>query len=343
MELKVIRTSRLGMSFLCNAQAVAVTVALMFILAILFGASLSMGSYDLSLSKVAGLILAPDSSQSASILFDFRLPRTLVAILAGTLFALSGAILQGITRNPLADPSLIGISQGAALTVVIATMLFPEALIHWREVIAFAGSLGVAFLIQSLSGQSHNLKFILIGIGIAAFVSAVTSVFLTYGEVQSAMSALTWLAGSVHTASWGDVSLLVVVLALVLCASLYNGRRLDAILLGDEVAIGLGIAITKVQLVLLIVSVFGAALATAIVGPLGFVGLIASHLARGLSQSGSTNHLINSALVGALLVLVADLIGRTLFAPTQVAAGLVTSLIGAPLFAYLLIKKSKDN
>ncbi len=343
MELKVIRSSRLGVSFLCNARAVMVTLALMLILVILFVASLSMGSYDLSLSNVAGLILAPDSSQSASILFDFRLPRTLVAVLAGTLFALSGAILQGITRNPLADPSLIGISQGAALTVVIATMLFPDALTHWREVIAFTGSLSAAFLIQSLSGQSHNLKFILIGIGVAAFVSAVTSVFLTYGEVQSAMSALTWLAGSVHTASWGDASLLAAVVALVLCASLLNGRRLDSILLGDEVAIGLGIEIKKVQLILLIVSVFGAALATAIVGPLGFVGLIASHLARGLSHSGSTNHLINSALVGALLVLFADLIGRTMFAPTQVAAGLVTSLIGAPLFAYLLIKKSKDN
>lgn len=336
---------KLSMRFV--SVAILCTVILSLILCATLMLSTISGSYQLSITDgiytLFGQQQLLSDSEAKLIIWEFRLPRSLVAIFSGALFAISGALLQNMTRNPLADPSLVGISQGAALAVVILTMLFPEQVDGLRETVAFAGAVCIAIFIHLLSnnnkGNSHPLKFILLGIGVAAFISAITSTFLTYGNLQSTMSALAWLAGSTHSANWQDVSTLFIAFFIIGFLAIYQARMMSVISLGNDVAIGLGIDIKKVSIIQLSISVAAAAIATAVVGPLGFIGLLAPHLARKIAHSGPTNHLILSALTGATLVLAADLLGRTLFAPTQLAAGLVTSLLGAPLFAYLLIKK----
>jgi len=333
---------RLSMRF--TTGAIACTTLLCLLLLVMLLVATFSGSYSLSLQDTLYSLTAQFQSlsdpQAQLIVWEFRLPRSLVALLSGALFAISGALLQNMTRNPLADPSLVGISQGAALAVVVLTIVFPNHIDNFREIAAFSGAVGITLIIQLLRGKGHPLKFILLGIGVAAFISAIISTLLTYGNFQSAMSALSWLAGSTHSTSWNDVTILAIALLLLITLALHQARSMSVISLGDEVAVGLGIRIERMMLMQLLISVGAAAIATAVVGPLGFIGLLAPHLGRQLVRCGPTNQLLISALVGAILVLVADLLGRTLFAPTQLAAGLVTSLIGAPLFAYLLIRKS---
>ena len=332
-----------GISLRINGVALLCSVFLLSVLLAAFIFAITQGSYPLSIHDSAmsllGLKQSVIDSQADVIIWDFRLPRSLVAVLSGALFALSGALLQNMTRNPLSDPSLVGISQGAALAVVTLTILFPDYIDDWREIAAFLGAITIAMVIQLLRGNGHPLKFILLGVGVAAFISAIISSLLTYGDLPSAMAALSWLAGSVHNSNWHDVLVLFIAFILIITLTLYQARMMSVLSLGDEVAIGLGINLKIIMLVQLSISVAAAAVATAVVGPLGFIGLLAPHLARKLVRCGPANHLFLTALVGAILVLAADIIGKNLFAPTQLAAGSVTALIGAPLFAYLLITK----
>lgn len=332
---------RFSMRFIKSALLYSVVLSLI-LLAVMMLAT-STGSYSVSLHDSFFSLFKQDQwlndPQASLIIWEFRLPRSLVAALSGALFGLSGALLQNMTRNPLSDPSLVGISQGAALAIVVLTILFPAYIDGYREISAFVGAVLIAAIIQLLRGKGHPLKFILLGIGVAAFISAIISTLLTYGNLQSAMTALSWLAGSTHATGWHDVNTLLIAFIVFICLSVYQARTMSGISLGDEVAIGLGINLKSVMYLQLTISVGAAAIATAVVGPLGFIGLLAPHLARKITRSGPANHLLLTALVGAILVLAADIMGKTLFAPTQLAAGLVTSLIGAPLFAYLLIKK----
>ncbi len=338
-----IRLCKQKISFQVTKIAAIYTTCLLLALIAVFMFSLISGSYQLSLVDSFFSLIQQQQwisdSQATLIIWEFRLPRSLVAIFSGALFALSGTLLQSLTRNPLADPSLVGISQGAALAVVTLTILFPDYIDGWREISAFIGAIAVAGIIQLLRGKGNSLKFILLGVGVAAFISALISTLLTYGKLQSAMSALSWLAGSTNTSNWHDVNALGLACIVLMLLAISQARTMIVISLGDEVAVGLGVNLRKTMLLQLATSVAAAAIATAIVGPLGFIGLLAPHLARKITHNGPANHLLLSTLVGAILVLSADIIGRTLFAPTQIAAGLVTSLVGAPLFAYLLIKK----
>jgi iron complex transport system permease protein len=340
--MNVIRLFNQAITLRFTNAAVISTLLLFTVLLLVLIYSLFSGSYTLSIQDILDSLWHQSTTdeQASLIIWEFRLPRSLVAMGSGALFALSGAILQNMTRNPLADPSLVGISHGAALAVVTLTVLFPAYIDAWREIAAFIGALFIAMVIQYLRGNGHPLKFILLGIGVVAFISAIISTLITYGDFQSAMSALAWLSGSTHATSWKDVILLMSTLAIFSVLSIYQSKNMAAIRLGDDVAIGLGVSIHKAMKLQLFISVASAATATAVVGPVGFVGLLAPHLARKILNTSTTNHLVLTALVGAILVLAADIIGRTAFAPTQLAAGLVTSLIGAPLFAYLLIKKS---
>lgn len=306
--------------------------------AMLVVTSTRMGSYPMTLTDVWQTIHgAADNTRHQLIIWEFRLPRTLVALLAGALFALSGAMLQSLTRNALADPSLIGISQGAALAVVTLIVVFPEVGGYWREISAFAGSLLIAIVIRLVAGSGRSLKFILMGIGLSAFVSAITSAMLTYGDIERAMSALAWLAGSVNSANWQDVRILAFATTGLLITYLLQARAMSPMALGTEAATGLGVNLRWLGNSQLVLSVTAAALATAVVGPLGFVGLLAPHLTRRIINTGPATFLVLAALVGGLLVLTADLIGRTLFAPIQLPAGLLTSMIGAPVFIWLML------
>ena len=340
--MNVIRLFNQNISIRFTTVAMVYVSLLLALLLFLLACSLLSGSYELSIQDVLYSLFQQSTADKkvSLIIWEFRLPRSLVAMFSGALFAISGTLLQNMTRNPLADPSLVGISHGAALAVVTLTVLFPTYIDAWREISAFLGAIFVTIIIQWLRGDGHPLKFILLGIGVVAFISAIISTLITYGEFQSAMTALAWLSGSTHTTSWQDVEILASAALIFTGFAVYQSRVMLATSLGDDVAIGLGVPINRVMKIQLSISVAAAAIATAVVGPLGFVGLLAPHLAKRILNTSTTNHLILAALTGATLVLSADIIGRIVLAPTQLAAGLVTSLIGAPLFAYLLIKKS---
>lgn len=330
------------MTFAMPVRALVVFALLIGMICVVTLVALMSGSFPMSagdaLRSVAG---DPPSDMAATVVWEFRLPRALAAAMAGALLAGSGAVLQTVIRNPLADPSLVGVSQGAGLAVVSVIVVYPETPIALRPLLAFCGALAVAALIQSMSVRrtgSSTMRFILTGIGIAAFLGAITQAMLTYGELNRAMAALGWLAGSIHAAGWQDVQLLGLSLVVLTPVMIWAARPLAALRMGPEIATGLGVSVRRERALLIILAVALAASAVAMVGPLGFVGLIAPHLARRLARSGPGLHLALSLATGAALVATADLIGRVAFAPVQIPAGLVTSVIGAPIFGFLLFK-----
>ncbi len=327
----------------------ALPIRALGVLAVLLGltcafvlASLMAGSYPLEAAEVAATLAGRAPSDMAqTVVWQFRFPRTLAALAAGALLALSGATLQNVTRNPLADPSLVGVSQGAGLAVVAAIVAWPELPQALRPLLAFGGALSVAALIQGIAMRRSGgatMRFILTGIGVAAFISAMTSAFLTYGQIDRALSALGWLAGSVHAAGWGEVAILGGALLCLAPALVAASRPMAAMRMGPEMAVGLGLRVGRTRMALVTLSVALAAAAVAMVGPIGFVGLVAPHLAHRLARCAIGLHLALSAAVGALLVGTADLTGRVVFAPVQIPAGLVTAVIGVPLFVWLLLR-----
>lgn len=338
----VIRLFNERLSLQISKNALFVFIILIVFNLILMALSLTQGAYEMALSDVWQMVVSPlISDQMAIVVWEFRIPRILVAALVGSMLALSGALLQGVTRNGLADPSLIGISQGAGLAVVAISILFPQESSVWRPWAAFLGAILVAGVIQLLSWSKRDvssIRFILIGIGLAAFISSVTSVLMTYGQINSAMSALTWLSGSLNLASWEQVRILLFACVVLLPLTLILSRAFATLQMGESTAVGLGVSTRFLRASLIVFAVGFAAVATASVGPIGFVGLIAPHVSRRVARGGVGMHLLISAAVGALIVTLADMLGRNLFAPIQISAGLVTSIVGVPCFVVLLLR-----
>lgn len=323
-------------------RGVVVLASLLACCGLVVGISLATGSYGLTLAQVwATLTGTPPEPMAATVVFEFRLPRVIVALLCGGMLALSGAVLQAVTRNGLADPSLLGVSQGAALAVVGLIVLFPEAPHGMRTPLAFLGAVLATLVVQAVASGPQGagpLRLILAGVGLSAFLSALIGAMLTHGNLQEAQSALGWLAGSVNAASWAEVQGLTIAALLILPAVVALARPLTALRFGPEVATGLGLSVRTARGGAVILAVLAAAGAVAAVGPLGFVGLIAPHMAARLARTGTGLHLANSAIMGALVVALADLLGRAVFASLQIPAGLVTALIGVPVFAWLLLR-----
>jgi iron complex transport system permease protein len=320
-----------------------VALYLCVLLLAVFALSLASGSYDLTPTQLLQLLWEPSESVGDTVLWQLRMPRYLVACLVGAMFALSGALLQNVTRKPLADPSLVGVSQGASLAVVALIVLWPDVPIWARPGAAFGGGIGAALLVQLIASgpqSSASLRFILVGIGVASLISAGTSAMLTYGQINQAMSALGWLAGSVHTATWDTALIMAVVMLALLPALIWSARPLSALRFGHELSTGLGVNFTQSRFVIVTLAVALASVAVAAAGPMGFVGLLAPQLAQRLTRAGTGSGLVLSALTGALIVACADLLGRVLFAPIQLPAGLVSSVIGAPVFVYLILKQA---
>ena len=335
-------TVRLGqrVSFRLDRRALPVLLALLLLLLAAVILSVSYGEYRIAPFDVvrATLGLETGNDDYPLVVRLFRLPRIVLAALVGAALAVSGAILQGVTRNPLADPGILGISSGAALAAVSLLVYFtaaPVALLPWA---AFGGALLTAALIYLLAwrGGSSPLRLILIGIGFAAGAQALTTLLVVFGEINDVQRALVWLSGSVYGRGWAEVRVLALSLAVLLPLTFLSARQLNTLSLGDESATGLGVGLERTRAFLILLSVALAAGAVAAAGTVGFVGLVAPHITRRLVGPGHEGLLPASALTGALLVVLADLIGRTVIAPSQLPAGLVTAVIGAPYFMYLL-------
>ena len=270
-----------------------------------------------------------------------RMPRMLVAALVGLGLGISGAITQGLTRNPLADPGILGISAGAGLVASVLIVVVGDVPSGLIPLAAFGGALVVALIVYLLAwrGGDSPMRLILVGIGLSAVCSAFTSLMVTFGGLFDVQRALIWLSGSVYGRTWEEVWALVPWLALFVPLAFALSRDLNALNLGEEVARGLGSPVTVRRALLLLTAVALAAASVAVAGTIGFVGLMAPHITRRLVGPDHAGLLPAAGVIGALLVVVADLAGRTLFAPIELPVGLVTAAIGAPFFVMLLIRR----
>jgi iron complex transport system permease protein len=280
--------------------------------------------------------------------FDFivntlRLPRMLVAALAGMALGVSGAILQGLTRNPLASPGILGINAGAGLVAVTLIVVVEQVPAGVIPLAAFAGAFVVALLIYVLAwrGSDSPLRLILVGIGLGAVTGALTTLMITFGEINNVQRAMIWLTGSVYGRSWDEFWAFVPWVAIFTPLAFVLARDLNVFNLGEDVAVGLGSPVVRRRALLLLAATALAASTVATAGAIGFVGLISPHLARRLVGPDHTGMLPTSAVLGAFVVVAADLVGRTLFAPVELPCGLVTAAIGAPFFIYLLWRQRK--
>ncbi|MEI2580883.1 FecCD family ABC transporter permease [Scytonema sp. PRP1] len=343
LDWLVIRSE--AISFRIDRRVPLMLLCLAVVIVVAMVMNVGRGEYPISPLDIVKTVLSIDTGNPdhAFVIHNLRLPRTLVAFMVGVALAISGTIFQGLTRNPLADPGIIGINAGASLAAVTVIILFPSAPVYTLPLSAFAGALLMAVLIYSLAWNkgSSPILFILMGIGLSAIASATTSLLITFGEIYNVSDALVWLAGSVYGRSWEQVFSLLPWLIVFVPMALTLARHLNALNLGDDVAKGLGTRVEwqRALLVLVGVALAGASVATA--GMIGFVGLIAPHLGRQLVGPNHEGLVPTSALLGGVIVVLADLLGRTLFAPIELPCGVVTAAIGAPYFLYLLIRNRK--
>jgi iron complex transport system permease protein len=312
-----------------------------------FVISTSIGEYPTPPLIVLQTLLGIDTGNPdySFVINTLRLPRTLTACLVGIALAISGAIMQGLTRNPLADPGIIGINAGASLAAVSLIILLPNLPAGVLPLSAFTGALIAALLIYTFAYDqgTHPVRLILIGVGISAVAGACTSFMVTFGNIYDVNQALVWLAGSVYGRTWEQVFSFLPWLIVFVPLALIKAAELNTLNLGDEIAQGLGSRVEWQRGLLLVISaaLSGAAVATA--GTISFVGLIAPHIGRQLVGGNHQGLIPVAGVLGAMMVVISDLLGRVLFAPVEIPCGIVTAVIGAPYFLYLLVQGRKKN
>jgi ABC-type Fe3+-siderophore transport system permease subunit len=320
--------------------AVPVILVLALLLAVAVVVSAGVGAVAVPPDHVLAVLLGAGEEIERRIIVEFRLPRIVIAVLAGAALSVSGTILQGVTRNPLASPAVLGINGGAGFAAVVVIFLMPAApdtAISLAAVVGAAAAGGATYLFSRKDGVVAPVRIALIGIAVGALAIALIQLliirFILLGDFQV---ALRWLVGSLWSRSWTHVAQLLPWAAVLLPAAWLMADRLDVLALGDDVARSLGSRLETLRGLLIALAVGAAASAVAIVGTIAFVGLIAPHVARALVGPRHRALIPAAALLGALLVIVADAAGRTLWAPAEVPAGLLAALIGAPYFLYLL-------
>jgi ABC-type Fe3+-siderophore transport system permease subunit len=304
--------------------------------------SLSVGATPVSLGDVLRALVGQTSNQASQIVIDFQLPRVLLCWLVGTALAVSGAVMQGVIRNPLAAPDIIGVTKGAGFAGMLLLLAIPGLPVLAVVPAAFIGGVlaaGMVYLFAYRRGATP-VRIALVGIAVsAAFEAGIR--FLLVRNPLDVSAALIWLTGSLFGRSMSSVyEILPWVLALVPLIVIW-ARRLDVLGLGDDLAAGLGEPVERTRRMLLFFAVALAASAVAVAGTIGFVGLIAPHMARRVFGGRHLASIPAAALFGVLLMLFADMLGRGLAPPLEIPAGLVTAVVGGPYFLYLLVKTGK--
>lgn len=307
------------------------------IAALIFG--VIQGSVKFSVSEIYQSILAPLDSESYRIIYHLRIPRVITAALVGSNLALAGCILQGVLRNPLADPGIIGVSSGAGLAAMLIMILLPEytGLI---PIAAFVGALVATCVVFALSWERgiNPLRLILAGVAIAAFFGGGMSALMVFFS-DRVQGTVNWMAGGFQGRSWEHVKMILPYSAVGIVGVLASYRYLNALQLGDEVAKGLGVKVERARIILIILAALLAASAVSVAGLLGFVGLIIPHIMRLIVGSDFEYLLPTSMFFGAVLVVVADTVARTVFSPLEIPVGIFMAFLGAPFFLYLLKRK----
>lgn len=308
-----------------------------------FIASLMLGTTDISFATLRASLLSPDPSQVAHIIVTTeRLPRATIAALVGGSLAIAGVLMQTLTRNPLASPGILGINAGAMFFVVVSVSLLPLSTPAHYVWAALLGAVIAALLVIVLSrgarGEISPLRVVLAGVAVTAMFASLSQGLLVVDQ-QSFESVLYWLGGSVLGRELALVTPLLPLFIGALISSLVLVRHANALLLGDETVIGLGMRPATVKLLLGFVVIILAGSSVALAGMIGFVGLIVPHIARGLFGTDHRWLLPACALLGAFVLLVADVASRFVMPPQDVPVGVMTALIGTPFFIYLARRK----
>ncbi|MGV1871806.1 FecCD family ABC transporter permease [Agrobacterium rosae] len=329
----------LDVSLKIHPKRLAMTMAFLAVVIILLLLALVSGSGSAGIGDLVAFIIGPASSGDLSVIGDLRLPRIIMALSCGAMLGLSGAALQSLTRNGLADPGLLGVREGAALAIVTVIIAFPHTPLVLRPFIGMAGGFAVAAAVALLAGSLSRLRFVLIGIGFSWALSSAITLLLTISDIDRIQVALTWMAGSLATVTPDMVPIAVTGLCVGATLLFATARSVDVAMLGDSATIGLGVRAKALAIISLLAPVLMTATAVSCVGSIGFVGLIAPHAARMTIGGGQTALLAASLLIGAALVVLADTIGRTAFAPLQIPAGIVLALVGVPILLLLLWRR----
>jgi len=305
-------------------------------------ASLTLGSADISLAQLFAVLRGVGESSTSVIILRIRLPRILLTILVGTGLATSGAVFQGSFRNPLAEPYILGVSSGAALGATIYMITGGPELLgrSGLPVAAFLGALTASGLVVAIGGGGRRSTVTLLLAGIAVgFLMSATISFLMYLNRDALERIVLWTMGSFAAASYRDVQVLLPVVAVGSALLMFFARDLNVMVLGDETAQGLGVPSGKTRLLLLACGTLITAACVAVSGIIGFVGLVIPHMLRILAGPDHRTLLPLSIFGGALFMLLADTAARTLLAPSEIPVGIITSMVGAPYFLYLLRSK----
>lgn len=336
-------------SFETNRQRKFLLIVLLLIILLIamFFISLNTGVIHISPGEVLKTLLHNGTDRQQLVLFDFRLPGILLALLIGAGLAVSGVILQGITQNELADPGILGINTGAGLAVILFMFFLQDGVdtsgtlsVFMMPLFAFLGALGAALLIYGLAWKKgvNPIRLVLVGIGINAGFSGLLVILQLKMDPQDFRQATVWLSGDIWNANWSFVLALLPWMLILIPLALFKANALNVMTLGDDIASGLGVSIERSRGTLLLIAVALAGASVAAGGAIAFLGLVVPHIARKIMGPSHQYIIPISALIGALLLMVADTIGKNVLAPTQIPVGIVVAILSAPYFIFLLMK-----
>ena len=318
--------------------------------------SLTIGATDTSLIDFLLVVFGQETANSSLpfIIFDIRLPRLLLAILVGMSLAVSGAALQGLFRNPLADPGLIGVSSGSALgaitIIVLGESFLQNYVVFWGyfalPIAAFLGGLAITWLVYLIASKRGNTDvslMLLTGIALGTLAAALTGL-LTFFATDDALRTLSfWTLGSVAVANWQSVTIVLVPTFISIIILPKYATALNAALMGEAIAFQIGHNIKVLKRIVIVLVALSVGAAVSVSGIIGFVGLIAPHIVRMLVGPDNRFVIIGSALVGAILLVIADMIARSIVAPAELPVGIPMSLIGGAFFIWLLLNRKKHT
>ena len=321
-------------------QGAVINVTLVAILGGLAVMSMLVGRVWLSPGEVLGGLFSSDAELPSLIVTELRLPRTILAIAVGGTLGISGAVLQGLTRNPLAEPGLLGVSAGASFGAVIAIYfglsLFSSAAI---PLCGLVGASAAMALTLALGGGGGTLSLVLAGMAVTSFMGALISLALNLApSPEAAFEIMTWLLGSLANRSWDHIVLVGPFMAAGCAMLAFTGRALDALSLGDVQAESLGVDLRRLRLMALIGTAMAVGAATSVTGAVGFIGLVGPHLVRPLVGYQPSRILLPAALSGAILLLAADIATRLIPISPEMKLGVFTGLLGTPFFFWLVVR-----
>lgn len=301
--------------------------------------SIGMGSVYISPLETIQTIFTRSEEMETTIIWDLRIPRVAVAAIVGVNLALSGALLQAVMRNPLADPGLTGVSSGASVTVLAIMLVFPNFTSFVPIAAMIGGTIAVA-IVYALAWKNNTIspvRIILAGVAVNAIFGGITGLLsILYSDRLPA--ALQWMNGSLGGKGMGDVAVLLPYSMIGWVLALFCIRSANLLSLGEKVASNLGENTNRIRILLSLVAVYLAAVSVSIVGLLGFVGLVVPHMARLIVGTNYRFVIPMSMVLGAVILVIADTIGRTLFAPLDLPAGIIMAMVGGPYFLYLMRK-----